>query len=68
MIGLELPITRLRWVSTLGGQLNTGWDNIRIVGYEAAIPEPASWALMIAGFGLVGGALRRRRGFASALA
>lgn len=27
----------------------------------AAIPEPASWALMIAGFGLVGAAARRRR-------
>jgi hypothetical protein len=27
----------------------------------AAIPEPASWALMILGFGGVGGALRRRR-------
>lgn len=26
----------------------------------AGVPEPASWALMIAGFGLVGGALRRR--------
>ncbi|WP_235890342.1 PEPxxWA-CTERM sorting domain-containing protein [Sandaracinobacter neustonicus] len=26
-----------------------------------AIPEPASWAMMIAGFGLVGGVLRRRR-------
>jgi hypothetical protein len=25
------------------------------------VPEPASWAMMIAGFGLVGGALRRRR-------
>ena len=24
-------------------------------------PEPASWALMIGGFGLVGGAMRRRR-------
>lgn len=27
---------------------------------DNAIPEPASWALMIAGFGLVGGAMRRR--------
>jgi len=27
----------------------------------AAVPEPASWALTIAGFGLMGAALRRRR-------
>lgn len=27
----------------------------------AAIPEPASWAMMIVGFGLVGSALRRQR-------
>jgi hypothetical protein len=27
----------------------------------AAVPEPASWAMMIAGFGLVGAAARRRR-------
>ena len=27
-----------------------------------AVPEPSSWALMIAGFGLTGFALRRRRG------
>jgi hypothetical protein len=27
----------------------------------APIPEPAAWALMIAGFGFAGGALRRRR-------
>ena len=26
-----------------------------------AVPEPASWAMMIAGFGLVGAAMRRRR-------
>jgi PEP-CTERM motif len=25
------------------------------------VPEPASWAMMIAGFGLVGGAMRRRK-------
>lgn len=28
------------------------------------VPEPASWAMMIAGFGLVGGVLRRQRGMA----
>ena len=39
-------------------------DNVtfgaRYVGPGAAVPEPASWAFMIAGFGLVGSALRRR--------
>lgn len=29
--------------------------------YAGAVPEPASWAMMIAGFGLAGAALRRRR-------
>ena len=27
----------------------------------APVPEPATWAMMIGGFGLVGGAMRRRR-------
>lgn len=30
-------------------------------GNPGVIPEPATWAMMIAGFGLVGGAMRRRR-------
>lgn len=34
-------------------------DNVTYL--EAAVPEPASWAFMLAGFGLVGGALRRTR-------
>ncbi len=32
------------------------------------VPEPAAWAMMIAGFGLVGGTLRRRRAGGRALA
>jgi hypothetical protein len=31
------------------------------LGLFIPVPEPASWALMITGFGLAGGALRRRR-------
>jgi PEP-CTERM motif len=34
----------------------------------ASVPEPANWALMIAGFGLVGGAIRRRQRVAVAWA
>jgi hypothetical protein len=37
---------------------NSGITNIDIT--QAAVPEPANWALLIAGFGLVGGAMRRR--------
>lgn len=33
-------------------------DNVSV---SAVIPEPATWALLIAGFGLVGAAARRRR-------
>jgi len=28
---------------------------------DGAVPEPASWAMMLGGFGAVGGAMRARR-------
>ena len=40
------------------------FDNVRFGTLAAgtpAVPEPATWAMMVAGFGLAGGALRRRR-------
>ncbi len=39
------------------------WDEGRLVYPPAGglVPEPAAWALLIAGFGLVGGMARRRR-------
>jgi len=52
-------------------------DNGDIVGFATAadgfqhgylltaVPEPASWAMLITGFGLVGGTLRRRRAAAA---
>jgi hypothetical protein len=36
-------------------------DLNKIPFVNTAVPEPATWAMMIAGFGFVGGALRRRR-------
>ncbi len=32
-----------------------------VVGAAPAVPEPTTWGLMVAGFGIVGGALRRQR-------
>ena len=44
-----------------GYDAGIGLDAVSIASVSGAVPEPASWALMIGGFGLVGGALRRRR-------
>jgi len=30
-------------------------------GASGVVPEPAGWAMLIAGFGLTGAAMRRRR-------
>ena len=43
-----------------------GYDNLVYDAVAAGVPEPATWALLIAGFGLVGGALRRRARSAAA--
>ncbi|WP_293971946.1 PEPxxWA-CTERM sorting domain-containing protein [Sphingomonas sp.] len=39
-----------------------GFDNFQIgtLASAAPVPEPATWAMFIGGFGLVGGAMRRR--------
>ncbi|RYF19609.1 MAG: PEP-CTERM sorting domain-containing protein [Oxalobacteraceae bacterium] len=36
-------------------------DMNRQFNLTGAVPEPASWAMMICGFGMVGGAMRRRK-------
>ncbi len=39
---------------------NPAWTGIDSVSVNTAVPEAASWAMMIAGFGLVGATMRRR--------
>lgn len=47
-------------IGTITG-LNDSSDYEKLVFTSDAIPEPASWAMLIAGFGLVGAMQRRRR-------
>jgi hypothetical protein len=43
-------------------QAAIGLDNVSVVELDSsAAPEPASWALMLGGFGAIGGAMRSRR-------
>lgn len=53
------PITtdRFRFTATAGDN----YYSVSEIQAFQAVPEPAAWALMILGFGLVGNALRRRR-------
>ena len=49
-----------------GGTGGSRWGTW-VAGIDvAAVPEPATWAMMISGFGLIGGALRRQRKLATA--
>ncbi len=48
--------------SSGGNGVLDGDSGVGIVTGVDVIPEPSSWAMLIAGFGLVGSAARRRRG------
>jgi hypothetical protein len=51
-----------RYQSISGSGANGAlYDGDSGVGYADVVPEPASWAMLIAGFGLVGAAMRRRQ-------
>jgi hypothetical protein len=57
---LQGPV-RIGAVNVIRGNYQITLSNI-----ESAVPEPASWALLITGFGLTGAMLRRRRALAPA--
>jgi hypothetical protein len=64
---LEFDMAGIHSVTFSGTSGTVGFDNFEFDTVTAAgVPEPAGWALMIAGFGLAGAALRRRRAAAPA--
>jgi hypothetical protein len=48
------------------GHANLSVENLVKIGSGDAVPEPASWALMMLGFGGIGAAMRRSRRTAAA--
>lgn len=72
----NVTLTTLTGVTILGGGGNITSAIDTSLGYDATVtytytapspaPEPATWALMLGGFGVVGAALRRRATVATA--
>jgi len=59
--GEALFVTNINGITEGLPPLNPGATPLRFTLERApAVPEPASWAMMIGGFALVGGAMRRR--------
>jgi hypothetical protein len=70
------------WLGSFGDQVAVGANFVGDANFDpgeafalnrtaasfAAVPEPASWALMLGGFGLVGGVMRMRRKAAASFA
>lgn len=60
--GLDLALLdAIGWNTNVNVTRNPGYTFTTAQMYLAAVPEPASWSLMIGGFGMIGTAMRRRR-------
>lgn len=58
--GLQFSANGIQYVGT--ATVDETGDHISQISYDvASVPEPATWAMMVLGLGLAGGALRRSR-------
>lgn len=61
LVGLQTFTLGLTGVTSFALRQDSPYFQIDNIVYDATVvPEPASWALMIAGFGMIGAAIRRR--------
>jgi len=62
-VGTGSPMTIGLFSSLLpsSSNLGVGLDNVSVDPLRSAVPEPASWAMMLGGLGLAGAVLRRQR-------
>ena len=65
-VNFSVPVTATGISTTFaffyaGGRSVAGLDDVSFSSTAAAVPEPASWALMITGFGVLGAAMRRAK-------
>ena len=62
---MQFGLAQLSTIPAAGVTPVNQYDNLRFeitsVAPGAAVPEPATWAMMIVGFGAAGALLRRRR-------
>ena len=53
------PSTKLTFASAPGeGFFGAALDSVSVM---TAVPEPSTWAMLLVGFGAIGGAMRARR-------
>jgi hypothetical protein len=59
-VKVDIDIASAGWALTLSKSV-LSLDGAELPDADPGVPEPASWALMLGGFGLVGATMRRRR-------
>lgn len=49
-----------RFTGALGSDAQNALSSFSAANFDTAVPEPSSWAMLLAGFGLIGSVMRRR--------
>lgn len=63
-VDLSLSVAGIHSVRFYSDNLTVGFDNFEF-GALSTVPEPASWAMLVAGFGIVGAVMRRKAAVAA---